>query len=126
MVLPTNFCLQPEASLEVMLLDLSSLRSVKAFADEFITKGLLVNILVCNAGVFGGPFRYIVRCVCLKSPCIHAECGYHMSGDGACVCVCVYVYEAVSCTRTSICFDSIVPMHVVQVYLCNFVFSILV
>ena len=52
--------LQPEAKLECLLLDLASLRSVKAFAEEFIGRGLPLNILVCNAGVFGGPFRYLI------------------------------------------------------------------
>ncbi len=47
---------KPSAKVEAMQLDLSSLRGVKAFADEFISKGLPLHILVLNAGVFGGPF----------------------------------------------------------------------
>ncbi len=39
-----------------MQLDLSSLHSVKAFADEFISKRLPLQLLVLNAGVFGGSF----------------------------------------------------------------------
>ena len=35
-----------------MELDLSSLNSVKLFADAFLTKNLRLDILVCNAGVF--------------------------------------------------------------------------
>lgn len=45
--------------MEFMHLDLASLKSVKAFAEEFMGKDLSLNILVCNAGVFGGPYRYI-------------------------------------------------------------------
>ena len=44
---------------EAIQLDLASLRSVKEFADEFIRRGLPLHILVCNAGVFGCPFRYV-------------------------------------------------------------------
>lgn len=43
-----------------MHLDLSSLRSVKSFTEEFINRGLPLHILVCNAGVFGGPFTLTV------------------------------------------------------------------
>ena len=43
-----------------MQLDLSSLRSVKFFADEFLNRGLPLHILVCNAGMFGGPFSLTV------------------------------------------------------------------
>ena len=43
-----------------MQLDLSSLRSVKSFAEEFINKGLPLHILVCNAGTFGGAFSVTV------------------------------------------------------------------
>ena len=50
--------MQPEASLEFMHLNLASLKSVKAFTEDFMGKGLSLNILVCNAGVFGGPYRY--------------------------------------------------------------------
>ena len=53
------FEMQPEASVEFMQLNLASLKSVKAFTEEFMGKDLSLNILVCNAGVFGGPYRYI-------------------------------------------------------------------
>ena len=39
-----------------MQLDLSSLASVRCFAEAYIQKGLPLHILVLNAGVFGGPF----------------------------------------------------------------------
>ena len=48
------------ARVDTMQLDLSSLRSVKFFADEFINRGLPLHILVCNAGTFGGPFSLTV------------------------------------------------------------------
>lgn len=35
-----------------MELDLSSLGSVKMFADAFLAKGVSLDMLVCNAGVF--------------------------------------------------------------------------
>lgn len=40
-----------------MLLDLSSLHSVKQFSEQYARKGLPLNILVCNAAVFGGSLR---------------------------------------------------------------------
>lgn len=43
-----------------MQVDLSSLSSVKAFAEKFIGKGLPLHILVLNAGIFGGPFSLTV------------------------------------------------------------------
>ncbi|TVU10587.1 hypothetical protein EJB05_44129 [Eragrostis curvula] len=62
----------PEAKLDVMELDLSSMASVRAFASEFISRGLPLNILMClrylqmadvtslfpcnNAGVMAIPF----------------------------------------------------------------------
>lgn len=42
-----------------MLLDLSSLHSVKEFTDLYISRGFSLDILVLNAGVFGGSLRYI-------------------------------------------------------------------
>ena len=48
------------ARVDTMQLDLSSLRSVKFFADEFLNRGLPLHILVCNAGMFGGPFSLTV------------------------------------------------------------------
>ena len=54
---PTLFLsFQDDAKVEAMQLDLASLWSVKTFANEFIRKGLPLHILICNAGVFGGPF----------------------------------------------------------------------
>lgn len=52
--------IQSLARVETMQLDLSSLRSIKSFAEEFINKGLPLHILVCNAGIFGGPFSLTV------------------------------------------------------------------
>ncbi|MFS7923866.1 putative very-long-chain 3-oxoacyl-CoA reductase [Helianthus anomalus] len=46
----------PNATIDVMELDLSSLESVRNFANEYISKGLPLNILVCNAGVMALPF----------------------------------------------------------------------
>ncbi|VAI00554.1 unnamed protein product [Triticum turgidum subsp. durum] len=46
----------PAASLELMELDLSSLASVRKFADDFAATGLPLNILVNNAGVMATPF----------------------------------------------------------------------
>ena len=54
-----TFEMQPKASVEFMQLNLASLKSVKAFAEKFMAKDLSLNILVCNAGVFGGPYRYV-------------------------------------------------------------------
>lgn len=56
--------MQPEASIEFMQLNLASLKNVKAFAEEFMAKDLSLNILVCNAGVFGGPYRYVYAYTC--------------------------------------------------------------
>ena len=52
------YLLQADANVEFMLLDLSSLPSIKEFADLYISWGLPLDILVCNAGVFGGSLRY--------------------------------------------------------------------
>ncbi|GJN34708.1 hypothetical protein PR202_gb23396 [Eleusine coracana subsp. coracana] len=46
----------PEAKVDVMELDLSSMASVRVFASEFITRGLPLNILINNAGVMAIPF----------------------------------------------------------------------
>ncbi|KAL8196246.1 hypothetical protein R6Q57_025246 [Mikania cordata] len=44
------------ATIDVMELDVSSLESVIRFADEYISMGLPLNILICNAGVMFPPF----------------------------------------------------------------------
>ncbi|XP_047162318.1 short-chain dehydrogenase TIC 32, chloroplastic-like isoform X2 [Vigna umbellata] len=46
----------PNAKLDYMELDLSSMASVRKFASDFISSGLPLNILVNNAGIFGTPF----------------------------------------------------------------------
>jgi len=46
----------PSATIDVMKLDVSSLESVRSFANEYISKGLPLNILVCNAGVMSLPY----------------------------------------------------------------------
>ncbi|XP_024996343.1 short-chain dehydrogenase TIC 32, chloroplastic-like isoform X1 [Cynara cardunculus var. scolymus] len=46
----------PNAKLDVMELDLSSLASVRTFAAEFVSSGLPLNILINNAGVMAPPF----------------------------------------------------------------------
>ncbi|KAI3689534.1 hypothetical protein L2E82_47494 [Cichorium intybus] len=46
----------PSATIDVMQLDVSSLESVRSFANEYISKGLPLNILICNAGVMSLPF----------------------------------------------------------------------
>lgn len=46
----------PSATIDVMELDVSSLESVRNFANEYISKGLPLNILICNAGVMACPF----------------------------------------------------------------------
>jgi NAD(P)-dependent dehydrogenase (short-subunit alcohol dehydrogenase family) len=56
----------PDAKLAVMACDLSSLKSVKAFAKEFGRSGKPCHVLMCNAGV----------CVC--ATCVRL-----------CVCLCV-------------------------------------
>ena len=47
--------LNPEASLEVMQLDLSSISSVNRLADKLCEKEKIVDILVNNAGVMMCP-----------------------------------------------------------------------
>ncbi|KAJ0859688.1 putative very-long-chain 3-oxoacyl-CoA reductase [Helianthus annuus] len=39
-----------------MDLDVNSLESVTKFANEYVSKGLPLNILICNAGVMVPPF----------------------------------------------------------------------
>nr|XP_043627722.1 short-chain dehydrogenase TIC 32, chloroplastic-like [Erigeron canadensis] len=46
----------PSATIDVMQVDISSLESVRKFADEYISKGLPLNILIANAGVMLAPF----------------------------------------------------------------------
>jgi WW domain-containing oxidoreductase len=46
----------PSATIDVMKLDVSSLESVRNFANEYISMGLPLNILIGNAGVMGPPF----------------------------------------------------------------------
>jgi len=47
----------PGARLDVMELDLSSMASVRAFASQFVARGLPLNILINNAGVMATPFE---------------------------------------------------------------------
>ncbi|XP_076934906.1 short-chain dehydrogenase TIC 32, chloroplastic-like [Bidens hawaiensis] len=46
----------PNAKVDVMELDLSSLASVRTFGAEYCSSGLPLNILINNAGVMGPPF----------------------------------------------------------------------
>lgn len=46
----------PDAKVDVMELDLSSLASVRKFAAEYRSSGLPLNILINNAGVMAPPF----------------------------------------------------------------------
>ncbi|XP_058223856.1 short-chain dehydrogenase TIC 32, chloroplastic-like isoform X2 [Rhododendron vialii] len=46
----------PNAKIDVMELDLSSMASVRNFASEFNSLGLPLNLLINNAGIFGYPF----------------------------------------------------------------------
>ncbi|KAL0911685.1 hypothetical protein M5K25_019840 [Dendrobium thyrsiflorum] len=50
----------PTARVDIMKLDLSSLKSVRAFADNFLATGLPLNILINNAGVMFCPFQLSV------------------------------------------------------------------
>nr|XP_027109629.1 short-chain dehydrogenase TIC 32, chloroplastic-like isoform X3 [Coffea arabica] len=47
----------PEAKIDVMELDLSSMASVRRFAAEFNSLGHPLNILINNAGIMGTPFK---------------------------------------------------------------------
>ncbi|KAL3690362.1 hypothetical protein R1sor_016671 [Riccia sorocarpa] len=47
----------PQAKVDIMELDLASLDSVRAFAKEFSSKDLPLNILINNAGVMACPFQ---------------------------------------------------------------------
>ncbi|XP_039832598.1 short-chain dehydrogenase TIC 32 B, chloroplastic-like isoform X2 [Panicum virgatum] len=47
----------PAARIDVLKLDLSSLKSVRAFADQFNSMKLPLNILINNAGVMLCPFQ---------------------------------------------------------------------
>ncbi|XP_076912779.1 short-chain dehydrogenase TIC 32, chloroplastic-like [Bidens hawaiensis] len=46
----------PGATIDITKLDVSSLESVTNFANEYFSKGLPLNILICNAGVMAPPF----------------------------------------------------------------------
>lgn len=46
----------PAAKVDVMMLDLSSIASVRKFAAEFKSRGLPLNILINNAGIMATPF----------------------------------------------------------------------
>ncbi|CAK4687826.1 hypothetical protein LEN26_009669 [Aphanomyces euteiches] len=46
----------PNANVEFMELDLMSLKSVQAFTDAFMARGLPLHLLVNNAGIAGVPF----------------------------------------------------------------------
>lgn len=47
----------PDANVDAMKLDLSSLESVRAFAENFIAAGFPLNILINNAGVMFCPYQ---------------------------------------------------------------------
>uniref|UniRef100_A0A914W822 Uncharacterized protein n=1 Tax=Plectus sambesii TaxID=2011161 RepID=A0A914W822_9BILA len=44
---------KPDAKIDIIVLDLSSLQSVKAAANEYLSKGWPLHLLILNAGVFG-------------------------------------------------------------------------
>ncbi|XP_073515243.1 WW domain-containing oxidoreductase isoform X1 [Phyllobates terribilis] len=46
-----------KAKIEVMCLDLASLRSVQSFAEAFRSKNLPLHVLICNGAVFGIPWQ---------------------------------------------------------------------
>ncbi|KDP25422.1 hypothetical protein JCGZ_20578 [Jatropha curcas] len=46
----------PDAKIDVMQLDLSSMASVRKFASEYISSGLPLNLLINNAGIMATPF----------------------------------------------------------------------
>ncbi|CAF1429185.1 unnamed protein product [Rotaria magnacalcarata] len=45
---------------EVMEMDLTSLRSVRKFVSQFQARGLPINILICNAGIMATPYSKTV------------------------------------------------------------------
>ncbi|GMI76484.1 hypothetical protein like AT4G23420 [Hibiscus trionum] len=47
----------PDAKIDAMELDLSSMASVRKFAADFVSTGLPLNILVNNAGIMATPFK---------------------------------------------------------------------
>lgn len=47
---------QAKGKLEQMVLDLGSLKSVKAFAADYKQKNLPIHLLILNAGVMACPF----------------------------------------------------------------------
>lgn len=46
----------PDAALDIMLLDLSSQKSVADFADAFLEKYVRLDALVNNAGIMAAPY----------------------------------------------------------------------
>lgn len=46
----------PDAQIEYMTMELSSLSSVRRFADEFISKGYPLHLLINNAGIMNTPY----------------------------------------------------------------------
>ncbi|CAN1778181.1 Short-chain dehydrogenase TIC 32, chloroplastic [Linum perenne] len=46
----------PTAKVDIMMLDLSSMASVKKFASEYVSSGLPLNLLINNAGIMACPF----------------------------------------------------------------------
>ncbi|WOL08448.1 short-chain dehydrogenase TIC 32, chloroplastic-like [Canna indica] len=50
----------PAARVDILELDLSSLKSVRAFADNFLSMNLPLNILINNAGVMFCPYQLSV------------------------------------------------------------------
>ncbi|RUS12741.1 hypothetical protein BC937DRAFT_87133, partial [Endogone sp. FLAS-F59071] len=50
----------PTADVLYYKLDLSSLASVKAFAEEVKASGVQINTLICNAGVMASPYSKTV------------------------------------------------------------------
>ncbi|EDO32533.1 predicted protein [Nematostella vectensis] len=46
-----------DCKLEVMFVDLASFASIHDFVDKFKKKSMPLHVLVCNAGVLGGPWR---------------------------------------------------------------------
>ncbi|KAL8138865.1 hypothetical protein V2J09_004866 [Rumex salicifolius] len=46
----------PNAKLDVMELELSSMASVRKFASEYSSSGKPLNLLICNAGIMATPF----------------------------------------------------------------------